>query len=125
AASGEMIDTVEPGYVHRALTNGSAYYYTITSLLAGGEGPSSAEATATPGGGDFLDVSTGERVPQLPIADRIHILLFAEGYLDSELPIFHDHAQHDLDDPQNDVDRWLAEVFAIDPYSELKEAFVV
>lgn len=132
--SGQAIDVVEPGYVHRALTNGSAYYYVITSLLASGEGPLSTEATATPGGdwtlevlgaGDFVDVSTGERVPQVPLAQRIHVLLLAEGYLEGELGIFHDHAQHNLDDPENDVDRWLAEVFAIDPYSQLREAFVV
>lgn len=134
SASGQAIDVAEPGYVHRGLTNGSAYHYVVSSVLAGGEGPTSAEASATPGGewtlevlgsGDFLDVSTGERVPQVPLADRIHVLLLSEGYLADELPIFHDHAQHDLANPQNDVDRWLAEVFAIDPYSQLREAFVV
>ncbi len=133
-ASGQVIDVAEPGYVHRGLTNGSAYYYVVASVLASGEGPASAEATATPGGewtlevlgsGDFLDVSTGARVPQVPLADRIHVLLMSEGYLAAELPIFHDHAQHDLANPQNDVDRWLEEVFAIDPYSRLREAFVV
>ena len=133
-ATGQPIDVVEPGYVHRALTNGSAYYYVVASLLATGEGPASPEATATPGGqwalevlgsGDFLDVSTGLRVPQVPLAQRIHVLLLSEGYLQGELAGFHDHAQHDLDDPQNDVDRWLAEIFAIDPYTQLREAFVV
>jgi hypothetical protein len=133
-ATGQPIDVVEPGYVHRDLTNGSAYHYVVVSLLSSGEGPSSAEASATPGGewalealgaGDFLDVATGTRVAQVPLAQRIHVLLISEGYLQGELSTFHDHAQHDLADPQNDVDRWLAEVFAIDPYTELREAFVV
>jgi hypothetical protein len=132
--SGQAIAVAEPAYVHRGLTNGTAYYYTVTPVLAGGEGPAAPEASATPAGewvleqlgtGDFRDPSTGERVARVPIAQRVHVLLLADGYLASELSIFHDPAQHDLDNPTNDVDRWLREVFAIDPYTQFRDAFVI
>jgi hypothetical protein len=131
--TGQAIDAPEPAYVHRGLTNGTQYYYVVTSLLASGEGPAAPEASATPGGewvleqlgsGDFNDLAGG-RVPRVPIAERVHVLLVAEGYLASELGIFHDHAQHNLEDPSNDVDRWIAEVFNLVPYSGLREAFVI
>jgi fibronectin type 3 domain-containing protein len=35
-------------YVHTGLTNGTAYYYRVSAISAGGESPLSAEANATP-----------------------------------------------------------------------------
>ncbi len=131
-ANGQAIDVADPSYVHRALDNGSPYYYVVTALSGGVEGPPSPEATATPhgewvleqlGSGDFDDVVTGQRVPRVPIAERVHVLLFAEGYTSADLAGFHDQATHATGD--NDVDRWQAEVFAIEPYSLFKEAFVI
>lgn len=130
--NGQLLEAREPGFVHRGLMNGTAHYYVVSAVLASGEGPVSPEATATPSGewaleqlgsGDFDDVLTGARVPQVPFEKRVHILLFGEGYLEAELPTFHDASTHAMGN--NDVDRWLAEVFAVEPYSRLKEAFVV
>lgn len=132
--NGQMIESAEPSLVHRGLPNGTAHHYVVVALSGTTMGVPSAEATATPkgqwvleqlGSGDFDDVVTGERVPRVPVAKRIHILLFGEGYLESELPLFHDHAKHGAAMASNDVDRWVAEIFALDPYARLKEAFVV
>jgi hypothetical protein len=133
-STGQGIDVTGPTHVHRGLTNGSDYYYVVSAVTGVGEGPPSSEVNARPGGewaleelgaGDFDDVITGNRVARLPIANRVHILLLAEGYLSSELGTFHDHATHDLANPRNDVDRWIEEVFALDPYDRLRDAFVV
>jgi hypothetical protein len=132
--SGTPVDVAGPTYVHRALTNGTAYHYVVSAVTAAGEGPPSMEATATPGGewalealgaGDFDDIATGSRVPRVPIAKRVHVLLLAEGYLQAELATFHDHAKHNLTNPTNDVDRWQKELFDLEPYSKLQEGFVV
>jgi hypothetical protein len=130
--SGTAIDIAEPAYVHRGLENGSAYHYVVTAVLPGGEGPASPEASAMPQGewvlehlgtGDFDDVLTGERVPRVPIDKRVQVFLLPEGYLQGELAGFHDHATHGAG--SNDVDRWQAEVFALEPYSMFKDAFVI
>ena len=132
--NGQVIDVTEPGFVHRGLPNGTAHHYVVAALTGMAAGAPSAEASATPkgqwvleqlGNGEFDDVVTGERVPRVPIAKRIHIVLFGEGYLESELPLLHDHAKHGAAMPSNDVDRWVAEIFGLDPYARLKEAFVV
>jgi hypothetical protein len=123
----------EPATVHRGLTNGTTLYYRVSATTTAGVGPLSNEVSATPSGewalealgaGDFDDVVTGNRVPRLPIEDRVHVLLLPEGYLDSELTTFHSVASHD-GGRQSDVDRWMDEIFAIEPYSDLREAFVV
>jgi hypothetical protein len=130
--SGQVLEAREPGLVHRALTNGTAYYYVVRALLASGEGPASPEASATPSGewvleqlgsGDFDDVVSGKRVTQLPLEKRVQVLLLPEGYLAAELGTFHGEETHAAGN--NDVDRWVNEVFAVEPYSRLKEAFVV
>lgn len=131
--TGQAFDVTDATYVHRALTNGTPYYYVVTALTAAGEGPASNEVTATPGGewvleelgaGDFDDIVTGARVPRIPVAKRIHVLLLPEGYLSTELSIFHDHAEH-AGQRRNDVDRWVDEVFGKDPYSHFRSAFVI
>jgi hypothetical protein len=132
--TGQALTATGPSTVHRGLTNGTDYYYVVTSITPAGEGPPSNQAMARPGGewaieelgpGDFDDVVTGRRVARLPIDKRVHILLLPEGYLATELPVFHDHAAHNLESPTNDVDRWIKEVFALDPYSRFREAFVI
>src|SRR5690606_13263826 len=109
------------------------YRYVVRVVGAEGDGPLSTEITATPRGewvleqlgtGDFVDILTGERVPRVPIEKRVHVMLLPEGYLASDLATFHGEV-HDVADPENDVDRWLAEVFTIEPYSLFREAFVV
>jgi hypothetical protein len=132
--NGQAIDVPDPTYVHRALTNGMEYHYVVAAVTGAGEGPPSMEAVGRPAGewsleaigpGDFDDISTGSRVPRVPIAKRMHILLLAEGYLQSELSIFHDHTKHNLANPTNDVDRWQKELFLLEPYSKFQEGFVV
>ena len=130
----QRLDSAEPSFVHRGLMNGARYHYKVAVLTAAGEGKLSNEAMATPGGewalevlgsGDFDDIETGARVPRLPIERRVHVLLLPEGYLAGELPVFHDHAGHNLASPGNDVDRWIKEVFDLEPYSKLREGFVI
>jgi hypothetical protein len=133
--NGQMLESTEPSLVQRGLTNGTPYYYVVVALSGGNAGQPSAEATATPhgqwaleqlGSGDFDDVVTGERVAKIPIAKRVHILLFAEGYTEAELKTFHDPATHvGSGMASNDVDRWVNEIFGLDPYNRFKEAFVV
>ena len=130
--TGQPLDTTDPAYVHRALQNGTTYYYVVAALVAGALGPPSKEASAQPSGewvleqlgsGDFDNILDGQRVPRVPLEKRIHILLFGEGYTSADAPIFHADATHAA--RNNDVDRWIDEVFAIDPYSRMREAFVV
>ncbi len=127
------LESTEPALVHRGLENGTAYHYAVAAMTASGEGELSAEVTATPGGewvleelgaGDFDDVVTGGRVSRLAVEDRIHVLLFAEGYLASELGKLHDLGTHD-GTRGNDVDRWVDEIFRIEPYPQLRPAFVI
>jgi hypothetical protein len=130
--SGTAIAVAAPSHVHRDLENGSPYYYVVAAVLASGEGPASPEASATPGGdwvlehlgtGDFDDIVTGDRVPRVAIEDRVQVFLLPEGYLQGELALFHDHESHATG--ENDVDRWLAELFALEPYSLFQDAFVI
>ncbi len=120
-------------FVHRGLENGTEVHYLVTAVVGGAESPASNEATATPNGewaleelgsGTFEDVSTGMPGSRVPLEDRIHVLLVAEGYTADDLSVFHTDESHD-DDRGNDVDRWVDEVFEIAPYSYYREAFVV
>ncbi len=119
--------------VHRGLTNGTAYHYLVAPLVAGAEAAPSNDATATPAGewvleelgsGIFEDVATGGVVAKVPIEKRVHVLLFAEAYGADDLAVFHDLSSHD-GNRGNDVDRWVDEIFGIEPYVSLREAFVV
>jgi hypothetical protein len=119
--------------VHQGLTNGTAYHYLVAPLVGGAEAAPSNDATATPAGewaleelgsGVFEDVATGGVVAKVPIEKRIHVLLFAEAYGADDLSGFHDAASHD-GNRANDVDRWVDEIFGIEPYVSLREAFVV
>jgi hypothetical protein len=126
------LDSREPASVHRGLRNGTGYHYVVTAIVDGHEGPPSPEVSATPGGawvleelgaGDFDDVLTGARVPRVPLKDRIHVHLFADGYRAEDLPTLHDENSHAR--RANDVDRWVDEIFAIEPYRRFRAAFVV
>ena len=48
AATGTQITSVTSPYPHPSLTNGTAYYYVVTVVIAGGESPESVEVNATP-----------------------------------------------------------------------------
>lgn len=131
--SAEVLDAAAPGLIHRGLTNGTTYYYAITAITSAGESAPSAEVSATPGGewvlerlgtGSFDDVVSGAPVPRVPIEQRLHVLLFPEGYTAADLAIFHGDP---VDDSarDNDVDQWIDLVFSIEPYSIFDEAFVV
>jgi hypothetical protein len=129
----EVLESTEPAMVHRGLVNGTAYYYAVAAVTAAGEGALSAEASATPGGewvleelgaGDFDDVTSGGRVSRLAVKDRIHILLLGEGYLATEMAKLHDATTH-AGTRGSDVDRWIDEVFKIEPYPQFRGAFVV
>lgn len=95
-------------------------------------GPPSNEISLQPAGewvleqlgtGDFDNVIDGQRVPRVPIDKRIQVLLFPEGYTAADLAVFHSDATHGA--KMNDVDRWIDEVFAKDPHSRMRDAFVV
>jgi hypothetical protein len=127
------VDGARSTFVHRGLTNGTEYHYVISAVAAGVESPPSADQSATPAGewvleelgsGIFEDVSTGQPVARVPLEERQHVLLFAEGYQSADLAIFHDNADHD-GDRDNDVDGWIDEVFSIEPYTAFREAFVI
>jgi hypothetical protein len=131
-SNGQAIDVPDPAYVHRALTNGMTYYYVVCAVLSGMVGPPSNEVSLQPAGewaleqlgtGDFDNVIDGQRVPRVPIDKRIQVLLFAEGYTEPDLAVFHADATHAA--RSNDVDRWIDEVFAKDPYMRLRDAFVI
>jgi hypothetical protein len=66
------------------------------------------------GHGQFADLATLAPVAKMPIADRNHVLLFPEGYLATDLARF-----------DTDVNNWMTGLFAIDPYNQYKESFVV
>jgi hypothetical protein len=133
-STGQAIDVPDPAYVHRALTNGMTYHYVVCAVLSGMLGPPSNEVSLQPAGewalehlgtGDFDNVIDGQRVPRVPIDKRIQVLLFAEGYTEPDLAVFHADATHGATMPGNDVDRWVDEVFAKDPYKRLRDAFVI
>ncbi len=98
----------------------------VAVVTAAGEGKLSNEAEATPGGewaleelgaGDFMDVATGGRVRAAADREAAAHLLLPEGYLAGELRVFHDHAAHNPTQPGNDVDRWVKEVFDLEPFA--------
>lgn len=131
--TGTAVSGAPRGFVHRGLENGQAYYYVVTALLPEGESAPSPEATATPAGewvleqlgtGDFDDVMSGAPVATVPVEQRVHILLFGEGYTADDLAVFHDIDDHSSA-RRNDVDAWIDLVFGIEPYSLFPEAFVV
>jgi hypothetical protein len=66
------------------------------------------------GTGQIEDIATGAPI-DLPMERRLHVAMLPEGYLQSDL----DTAL----DP--DIEAWMTEVFAIEPYSIYKQAFVV
>jgi hypothetical protein len=130
--TGQALTGIPRGYVQTGLTNGTPYYYVVTAVTAGGESPPSAEVSATPSGewvleqlgtGDFSSILSACPVPAVPIASRIHVLLFPEGYTTAALPTLHSDATHAT--RNNDVDRWIDEVFAIEPYRLFPQAFVI
>jgi hypothetical protein len=47
-ATGTQLADVTRPYVHTGLTNGTAYYYVVTAVNAGGESAASVQASATP-----------------------------------------------------------------------------
>jgi hypothetical protein len=131
-STGQALTGVARGYVHRGLTNGTTYYYVVTAVTASGQSPPSAEVSATPTGewvleqlgtGDFPSITSACPVPTVPIANRIHVLLFAEGYTQAALSTFHSDTTHAA--RNNDVDRWIDEVFVIEPYKLFPQAYVV
>ena len=120
--TGEAVVGVEPGFVHEGLTDGTAYHYVVTAVSGSRESAPSPEATATPGGelelvrlgGGTIDAVDTPWELFVPLERRVHVIVLAEGYLDSELDQF-----------RSDVQDWLGEVFALDPYSAFSGAFVV
>ena len=131
--SGQAIEVTEPAYVHRGLTNGMPYHYVVSRACwravkgrrrrrrprrpaASGCSSSSAAATSTTS-------VTGARVPRVPVEQRIHVLLFPKATWPRSSRPFTTDATHAAGN--NDVDRWIAQVFAMDPYVRFKEAFVV
>jgi hypothetical protein len=66
------------------------------------------------GTGQIEDIATGTPI-DLPMERRLHVAMLPEGYLQSDLD-----AAFDMD-----IDAWMTEVFAIEPYSIYKQAFVV
>jgi hypothetical protein len=120
-------------FVHRALTNGTVYQYAVSAIVGGQESALSPPAMATPtgewvleefGSGIFDDVSTGQRVARVPVEERVHVLMFAEGSTAADLPTFHTDADHD-GEREGDVDRWIDYVFSLEPYKDFREAFVI
>jgi hypothetical protein len=129
---GQSFTADRPGVVHRGLTNGTTYHYVVTAVTEAGAPVASNEAAATPNGewvleqlgtGSFDDVVTGGKT-QVPMAERLHVLMFPEGYTEADLSIFRGDPA-DGDDRTSDVRRWIDLVFGIEPYALFPEAFVI
>jgi hypothetical protein len=121
--SSQSVDVDAPAYLHEGLDNATTYHYSVAALTPSGETDLCYEVSATPGGewvlrwlgtGVFDDLLTGNPVPRVPIADRLHILLFPEGYLQAELGDF-----------ESDIADWIDQVFALDVYDAFRQAFVI
>jgi hypothetical protein len=133
ASMSQEVKAPHAAFVHRALKNGTAYHYAVSAIVGGQESRFSPEAEVTPAGewvleelgdGQFEDVSTGKLAPRVPIAKRIHLLLFAEGYQTADLTQFHSDADH-AGKRTGDVDAWVDYVFSIPPYGDFREAFAI
>jgi hypothetical protein len=128
-----FFEVSDPSFVHRGLENGVIHYYVITAITVDGESVRSNESPATPDGewaleslgtGLFDDIITGGHVARVPLDRRVHLLLFAEGYTEADLGVFHNETSHESD-RSADVDSWVDEVFALEPYGFFPEAFVI
>lgn len=112
----------QPGWIHEGLSNGTTYYYVVVALDGSGQADPSTEVSATPSGEFVLEQFGTGIVPDfgsdapfdIPIADRVHVVIAAEGYQDVDQDRF-----------EQDVDDWRAEVFAINPYDSLRDALVI
>ena len=131
--TGQLLTAAAPNLVHRGLTNGTPYHYVVTAVTGGVESAPSQEQSATPSGewvleefgtGIVEDLRTGGPAGRIPIAQRLHVLLFAEGYTAPDLDQLHSLAGHDSE-RDNDVDRWVDLVFSIEPYRSFRQAFSV
>jgi hypothetical protein len=120
-------------FVHRGLSNGTTHHYRVVPVAAAGDGPPSDAVQATPGGewvleelgsGVFDAVAEDGQVPRVPVAQRVHLLLYAEGYTVDDLAQLHDERQH-AGGRSNDVDGWVDEVFGLEPFAFFRDAFVV
>ncbi|WP_373048811.1 M64 family metallopeptidase [Vulgatibacter sp.] len=67
------------------------------------------------GNGTIEDPRTGAAI-ELPLERRVHVALLAEGYTQADL----DAGRFD-----RDVERWMAEVLAVEPYATYRQALVV
>ncbi|MFC1585106.1 hypothetical protein ACFL5V_06145 [Fibrobacterota bacterium] len=67
------------------------------------------------GSGMITDLSTGQQV-SIPLAQRIHVMVFPEGYTQQDL----DNGEYD-----EDLDTWWDEVFVLAVMDYLKEAFII
>jgi hypothetical protein len=124
AKTGAAIKDVKPGYIHRGLTNGQTYYYTLRGSLAGALSPFLPEVSATPkdefelvsaGSGSIPDLKNGG-TRRLSVKQMMHAIMLPDGYLQAEL---------DAGIFTKDVLEYSKLLFAIDPYDELAGAFVV
>lgn len=133
ASTSAEVKAPHASFVHRSLINGTVYHYAVSAIVGGRESKPSPAVMATPSGewvleemgdGQFDDVSTGKLVARVPLAKRVHLLLFAEGYQQADLKIFHDDADHAAT-RKGDVDAWIDYVFSVAPYKDYREAFVI
>ena len=67
------------------------------------------------GSGAVPDLSSGQTV-QLPIAQRIHVIVFGEGYTAVDLA---------AGKYESDLARWYSEVFRVAPMGYFREAFII
>ncbi len=67
------------------------------------------------GSGRIDDTASGNPI-DLPMARRLHVAMLPEGYTQADL----DAGTFDMD-----VERWMTEVFGIEPYTTFQQAFVV
>lgn len=116
------VANVQSGHIVEGLENGVATYFAVSRSRFGLESKLSAEVEATPEG-DFVPVFVGsggitnfatKQMLQLPVENRVHLLMLPEGYLASEL------AQFDTD-----IQEWLTAIWKVDIYSLHRNALVV
>ncbi|MES1187921.1 MAG: M64 family metallopeptidase [Myxococcales bacterium] len=132
-SSSVQVTAPHAAFVHRALKNETVYHYAVSAIVGGNESKLSADVSATPtgewaleelGDGQIEDVATGQPAPRIPLAKRVHLLLFAEGYTVTDLPKFHADDDH-AGKRAGDVDAWIDYVFSIAPYKDFREAFAI